>query len=130
MGQKKWEKIPVDVDVLITHTPPYGYCDCNSAGLRTGCDELRKAIEERNVSVNVSGHIHEGYGYKADNVTLYINASTCTHSYRPINEPIVFDMPPPSQLRAATKDAAAQRRESSATLGSFPCVSANYTALP
>merc|ERR1712110_1333580 len=97
------------VDILITHGPPCGFGDRTSSGLRAGCDELLAAIEQRLVSVHLSGHIHEGYGCSADDVTLFINASTCTHSYRPTNPPIVFDMPPPCELRAATQKAAAER---------------------
>ena len=42
--------------------------------------------------VHVFGHIHEGYGVTSDEHTSYINASTCTFSYRPDNPPIVCDL--------------------------------------
>lgn len=109
--RERWMQIPESVDVLLTHGPPEGYVDRNSSDKRCGCPELRAAIEQRAVSVNVSGHIHEGYGYTADQATMYINASTCTHKYRPTNAPIVFDLPPAAELRAATQQAAARRRE-------------------
>merc|ERR1711941_113621 len=77
---------------------------------RVGCEMLQAAIQERAVSVNVFGHIHAGYGCSTDDTTLYVNASTCDSNYRPINAPIVFDLPPPEELRAATLRSVEQRR--------------------
>jgi predicted phosphodiesterase len=100
-----WENVPESVDILLTHTPPYGFCDRTSSSGRVGCEMLTAAIQKRSVSVNVFGHIHDGYGCTSDDTTLYINASTCTHAYKPVNPPIVFDLPPPQELRAATRRA-------------------------
>merc|ERR1711920_271717 len=97
-----WTRVPQNVDVLLTHTPPYGFGDRAEENCRAGCEMLKAAIEQRAVSVNVCGHIHSGYGCTSDDATLYINASTCDSGYRPINPPIVFDLPPPEELRAAT----------------------------
>merc|ERR1712217_633917 len=85
-----------------THGPPHGFGDRCQDGKWAGCAELTKAIKERAVSVHLAGHIHEGYGCLADDATVYINASTCTFSYAPSNPPIVFDAPPPDELRSAT----------------------------
>jgi predicted phosphodiesterase len=107
-----WSKMPESVDVLLTHTPPRGHGDTTSASGRVGCEMLQAAIQQRTVSVNVFGHIHAGYGCSTDDTTLYVNASTCDSNYRPINPPIVFDLPPPEELRAATRRVAEQRRAS------------------
>merc|ERR1719401_1130733 len=107
-----WSKMPEGVDVLLTHTPPRGHGDTTSASGRVGCEMLLAAIQQRAVSVNVFGHIHSGYGCSKDDTTLYINASTCDSNYKPINPPIVFDLPPPQELRAATRRVADQRRAS------------------
>jgi len=96
-----WEKIPQDADVLLIHGPPHGIRDKTSSLSRPGCEDLLRAIRTRIVPVLVFGHIHESYGVSGDGATLCINASTCTHSYRPTNPPIVFDLPPASQLRQA-----------------------------
>merc|ERR1719188_1298705 len=101
-----WSKMPESVDVLLTHTPPRGHGDTTSASGRVGCEMLTAAIQQRAVSVNVFGHIHAGYGCSTDDTTLYINASTCDSHDRPNNPPIVFDLPPPEELRAATRRAA------------------------
>lgn len=106
-----WTKVPESVDVLLTHTPPYGFGDRCHDNVRAGCEMLTAAIQQRAVSVNVCGHIHSGYGCSADDTTLYINASTCNHHYAPINPPIVFDLPPPEQLRSATRAVAGRRQQ-------------------
>lgn len=111
--RQKWAVIPECVDVLMTHGPPYGRGDHagGSGPARVGCEDLRRAIESRAVSVSVAGHVHEGYGTSTDDVTFYVNASTCTHDYRPTNPPIVFDCPPAAELRATTIAAAGAREE-------------------
>lgn len=106
-----WANVPESVDVLLTHTPPYGFGDRSSSNARVGCEMLTQAIRQRAVSVNVSGHIHSGYGCSSDDTTLYINACTCDHDYRPINAPVVFDLPPPIKLRAATQQLAKARQK-------------------
>merc|ERR1712084_188048 len=106
-----WTKVPESVDILLTHTPPSGYGDKTSDNSGVGCEMLTAAIQHRAVSVNVFGHIHAGYGCSTDDTTLYINASTCDSQYRPINPPIVFDLPPPEELRAATRRIAAEKRQ-------------------
>eukprot|EP00039_Didymoeca_costata_P006734 m.92914 g.92914 ORF g.92914 m.92914 type:complete len:298 (-) comp13370_c0_seq3:151-1044(-) len=91
---KKWEEIPTDTDVLLTHGPPLGHGDECKGGHRAGCVELLKTCTERvNPLVHVFGHIHESYGTTTNGNTKFINASTCTYSYKPTNPPIVFDLP-------------------------------------
>lgn len=89
---EKWNLIPSDTDILITHTPPIGFNDLCSNGLRAGCVELLTTIQKRvKPMYNVFGHIHESYGVSSDGKVVYINASTCDISYLPNNPPIVFD---------------------------------------
>lgn len=93
-GQKlkeKWDMIPDDTDVLITHGPAYmklDYCE----GGNVGCEELAKAVLRVKPEVHLFGHIHEGYGMSLEDGITYINASVCTGAYKPTNKPIVFDM--------------------------------------
>jgi Icc-related predicted phosphoesterase len=99
-----WDKIPTDTDVLITHGPPYLIQDDIFRKTRTkydpvglvpghvGCWDLAKAVERIKPKAHIFGHIHEAYGEVKVGDTLYVNASTCTYSYDPENEPIVFDL--------------------------------------
>ncbi|PSN41933.1 Metallophosphoesterase domain-containing protein 1 [Blattella germanica] len=90
---KKWNKIPDDTDVLVTHTPPVGHGDLCCTGVRAGCVELLTTVQQRvKPKYHVFGHIHEGYGISSDGKIIYINASTCDISYLPNNPPVVFDV--------------------------------------
>ena len=51
--------LPKDLDILLTHGPPYGHLD---GGIHSGCHYLAQAIEERRPRLVVFGHIHVGYG--------------------------------------------------------------------
>lgn len=87
----KWDLIPTDTDILITHGPPLGRGDF-AYGARKGCADLLYSIQHRiHPRVHVFGHIHEGYGASCDGVTTFINASNLDGSYYPKNPPIVFD---------------------------------------
>lgn len=94
----KWDLIPGDTDVLITHGPPKGILDeCPAWGggyTNVGCRELGKTIMHRlNIRVHIFGHIHESYGETDMEGVHYINASSCDVDYRPVNPPIVYELP-------------------------------------
>jgi hypothetical protein len=38
--KKKWAKIPVDIDILVTHGPPRGILDGGMSEAHIGCDDL------------------------------------------------------------------------------------------
>ncbi|KAK6183028.1 hypothetical protein SNE40_010582 [Patella caerulea] len=89
---EKWNQIPENVDILLTHSPPLGYGDKSLKHSHVGCVDLLNVVQ--NVvkpKYHIYGHIHEGYGIRTDGQTIFINAANCTKSYRPINRPIVFD---------------------------------------
>jgi Icc-related predicted phosphoesterase len=87
-----WALIPKDIDVLITHSPPYGILDRIYSGEHVGCEDLLAALQRIRPKVHVFGHIHEGYGVLKQNGTTFINASVCDERYRPFNAPIVIDL--------------------------------------
>lgn len=88
----KWDLIPNNVDVLITHGPPAGYLDETHDGEIVGCIDLKDAVRRVRPSLHIFGHIHEAYGRIKNGHTEYINASTCTLQYKPINPPVVIDI--------------------------------------
>ena len=58
---RKWNLIPEDTDVLITHSPPLGFGDLCSTGIRAGCVDLLHSVQNRvKPKYHVYGHIHEG----------------------------------------------------------------------
>ncbi|KAI5105476.1 metallophosphoesterase domain containing 2b [Silurus meridionalis] len=93
----KWNQIPEDIDILMTHGPPLGFRDWVPKELqRVGCVELLNTVQRRvRPKLHVYGGIHEGYGLMTDGYTTFINSSTCTVSFQPTNPPIVFDLPNP-----------------------------------
>lgn len=96
----KWSRIPNNIDILITHTPPVGHGDLCCSGVRAGCVELLQTIQKRvKPKYHVFGHIHEGYGITSDGRIIFVNASTCDINYLPQNPPIVFDVSLPQDIR-------------------------------
>lgn len=88
----KWNLIPANTDVLITHGPPRGILDKTFSGEPVGCDDLRAAVERIQPRLHVFGHIHEGYGELILGPTKFVNASICTVGYQPTNPVIVVDL--------------------------------------
>lgn len=90
---EKWNLIPSDTDILITHAPPLGFCDKTAKGEHGGCTELLTTIQKRvKPKYSIFGHIHDSYGVMSDGKTIFINASTCDINYLPNNQPVVFDI--------------------------------------
>lgn len=88
----KWQEIPADTDILITHGPPWGVGDTTNRGVLAGCQDLLERIQEISPKLHVFGHIHEGYGLYQNTPTIFANASICNLGYQPINLPIVIDL--------------------------------------
>jgi Icc-related predicted phosphoesterase len=90
--QEKWEKIPENTHILITHGPPYGHCDkVQYDGRSVGCEDLLKRIELLKPRYHIFGHIHEAAGISHNTHTTFINASCLDLRYKPVNPPVVFD---------------------------------------
>lgn len=93
--KKKWDMIPQDTDILVTHGPAWGVLDYTRRGDRSGCELLSSRIEFLdNLKVHVFGHIHESYGMHKNSKSglLSVNASICTLDYKATNKPLVVDL--------------------------------------
>lgn len=96
----RWDMIPDDVDILITHCPPYGILDqiATDYGVSVGDKDLRYALENRlNPKLHVFGHIYENGGnqvylkkpgYGTENNILCVNASVVNERYRLTNKAV------------------------------------------
>lgn len=84
----RWMLVPDDVDILLTHTPPYGiqdFVDNRHGRGPIGCEELRKRVDdiafagEWKQRLNCFGHVHESYGHTVDISTrwTFVNGSNC-----------------------------------------------------
>ncbi len=92
---QRWQEIPENTDVLITHGPPKGIGDMADMGfksLNVGCLDLLERIDQLALKAHIFGHIHEGYGLYQRGNTRLINASICTARYEPTNLPVVLDL--------------------------------------
>ncbi|HRI65369.1 MAG TPA: metallophosphatase domain-containing protein [Polyangium sp.] len=88
----KWDLIPENTDVLITHGPPMGILDRTFSGEPVGCADLREVVDRIGPRLHVFGHIHEGHGQLVLGKTRFVNASICTLSYDPTNPAAVIDL--------------------------------------
>jgi Icc-related predicted phosphoesterase len=88
---EKWEKIPDDVDILITHGPAYGILDYAPIGGHVGCEELYRKIVEVKPKIHVCGHIHDSYGQKTIGGIEFLNASVLNDKYEYAHKPIVVE---------------------------------------
>lgn len=93
--KEKWDKIPNDTDILITHGPPYytrDFVEQYGVMKYVGCKLLRERLMNMNVALSIHGHIHYSHGVELLNKTMVVNASICTEGYTPINKPIVIEI--------------------------------------
>lgn len=98
--EEKWRMIPYDVDILITHSPPYGILDPVTRDIfieghqsdkveHAGSHSLAYYSRMHQPKLHVFGHIHEGYGKEVDEgITTYVNASHVNEKYQPVNPPL------------------------------------------
>lgn len=103
---EKWNAIPLDIDVLVTHGPSFGVLDGfpdktdPNVIRRVGCHILKEKIRSlKNLKAHVFGHIHYSNSkkvYRIENRDLVcINCSICTESYGPYQNPHPFILKKP-----------------------------------
>lgn len=100
-----YKQIPEDVDIFVTHCPPYDILD-KSHVVRTiwgmngeeplGSEVLTEVLNElgeHKPKYVAFGHIH-GDGGKTIEIegTTYINASVCDEKYQPVNDIVTLDI--------------------------------------
>jgi Icc-related predicted phosphoesterase len=86
----KFSLIPDNIDILVTHSPPYGVLDQNIEEDYCGSSSLIKPMIYSGCKFHIFGHIHESYGkfYNAILDITYINASHVNERYKPVNKPV------------------------------------------
>jgi predicted phosphohydrolase len=88
----KWNQIPDDVDILITHGPPQKILDL-AYDREVGCYDLARRVETlKNLKLHVFGHIHYSYGTAIKGNTRFVNAAIVDESYLATNPPIVINL--------------------------------------
>ncbi len=90
---ERFDAVPGDIDVLITHTPPQGHGDLTAIGDRVGSPALLAAIERVQPPLAVFGHIHEGRGEPTRaGRTLCANSAICDRWFERRNQPWLVDV--------------------------------------
>ena len=93
----KWQMIPNDTDILITHSPPYGIFDETDREESVGSRSLIVRLAEIKPKLHVFGHIHEEGG-KILHVpwsttgTTFVNASLMDSDYDMTNKPVEIEL--------------------------------------
>ena len=89
---QKWNEIPDNTDILITHGPAFGYLDTIMGQYdNLGCELLTNRIKTIKPKIHVCGHIHSGYGYVFDGDTHFINASVLDEQYQYTQKPLTVE---------------------------------------
>ena len=90
--KKKWQSIPSDVQVLITHGPTAGILDFTVDRNHAGSASLLAEISQRiKPQLHLFGHIHEGHGICRIRETIFVNASICNPNYLPMYTPLILE---------------------------------------
>lgn len=87
--RKVWAKIPQDVDVLITHGPPFGVLDRvkkhkkNGDNEHAGCADLLEIVERYKPKLHCFGHLHQdGLRVATNGITTFVNGAVLDDDYR------------------------------------------------
>lgn len=88
---EKWDSIPNDTDILITHGPAYQMLDWTLNNQLVGCQDLFNRIMTVKPKIHVCGHIHCAYGQKYFNDVEFLNAAVLNERYQHENKPIKLE---------------------------------------
>lgn len=97
--RKHWNKIPPDVNVLITHSPPYGVLDVipesykltPTEDVHRGCFDLMDIIERKllDLKLHTFGHIHSQTDWISKNISdtrniIFSNGAVLDNDYKQV----------------------------------------------
>lgn len=85
---RKASFIPDDTNILVSHSPAHGILDTldnhgSEPGKKAGCYGILQAIERIKPTILISGHIHEGFGFKKHGETSCFNVAALNSQYKP-----------------------------------------------
>ena len=88
----RWDAIPSNTDILVTHGPAFGYLDIpGGQSIRVGCEMLRHRVDEIRPKIHVFGHIHGSWGHYYNGHTHFFNASVLNERYNYAHNPWTFE---------------------------------------
>ena len=86
-----YDKIPIDTDILITHTPAYGILDFDD-NINYGSEVLLQAVTNVNPRIHLFGHIHKQHGITTIETTTYSNGAIMNDDYSILNHPNIIEL--------------------------------------
>lgn len=89
---RKWDRVPLRTDVLISHGPPRGILDLTHHREHAGSISHQHVVKSIRPKLNVFGHIHETYGHERHFGTDYINACLVNFQYEMVNQPVLYQL--------------------------------------
>lgn len=99
--EKKYAQIPDNVDIVISHGPPFGIGDLaprrfggSLDGEHVGSPALLDRLLKVKPQLVVFGHIHEGHGVTGKDGIMFGNASLLNKHHAPANYPLNFVINP------------------------------------
>lgn len=91
--RRLYAQLPGNIDVLVTHGPPFGILDSPPAAeFHSGCPELLKAVKRVRPKLHVFGHVHGAYGIFQTDHTTFANAALLGVDGGLDRSPIVLQM--------------------------------------
>lgn len=91
--EDKWQEIPRDTDIIVTHGPCRGILDVVSFDNKhVGDEKLLQKVQEIKPHYHISGHIHQNSGIIQGNPTTFVNAAVVDDKYKLVNNGIIIEI--------------------------------------
>lgn len=92
-AKKIWQQIPENLDILVTHAPPYDILDRNLYDIRCGCEVLQREILKKKPKRHLFGHLHlyGGQSTTQENIDFY-NCSVLDEEYKLKNKSTIIEI--------------------------------------
>ena len=87
-----YKQIPADIDILITHCPPYGILDFDMER-NWGSEELLERVNEVKPYAHLFGHIHHHQGIHKIGSTIFSNGAIIYDNYTDLQSPNIIELP-------------------------------------
>ena len=86
-----YSQIPADIDVLITHSPPYGILDFDMER-NWGSEKLLERVNELKPQAHLFGHIHRNHGMQKIGPTIFSNGAIMNDNYTNLQVPNILEL--------------------------------------
>lgn len=88
---RNYSNIPIDTDVLITHSPAFGILDFDD-NIHYGSEELLTRLSTLNLRAHLFGHIHANHGITTIGNTIFSNGAIMNTDYTHLLNPIRLEI--------------------------------------